>query len=171
MQITRDLRNDFSHGLSSALALVPKEVYDEWQRAVDENDTASISEPINIPDELLDYDIANAVSNIRLHREIIEKQMEARRKCIQLLIKSRCEFGSSDDAKKFYTLDDITALLKTKKAQILDAMEMEGLDFEGLEDSTTSGVNNESEDALPKSFTWFTKEAAVLNNTKKQRIE
>ena len=175
MQITRDLRNDFSHNLSSALSFVPKDVYEACEKVLDK-DNDSDNNPISsdilskIPDDVLDYDISDAISNIRLHRQIIEKQMDARRKCIELLIKSRCEFGSKVDAEMFYNLDDISSSLVNRKAQILDAMELEGLDFEGLDDG--NGQNDEMEDETPCTFTWMSKEEALNNrDAKKQRIE
>lgn len=174
MQITRDLRNDVSHNLSSSLSLVPKEVYEKCEKALvaeDGGDSTIFSKDFpELPDDILDVDIEDAISNIQLHRQIIEKQMDARRKCIELLIKSRCEFNSRADAEKFYSLGDISSLLVKRKAQILDAMELEGLDFEGLDDG--NGQNEELADDNPSSFTWLTKEEAQMNQgTKKQRIE
>lgn len=174
MQITRDLKTDYSHGLSSALSLVPKEVYEECQKALDNNDNTGeaikLAQLHQIPDDVLDYDISSAISNIRSHREIIQKQMECRKKIIQLLVKSRCEFGSMTDAEMFYALDDISESLQKRKAQVLDAMELEGLDFEDLNDTT--GKNDELEEAVLTEFTWLKKEEAKINrDTKKQRSE
>ncbi len=177
MQITRDLRNDFSHNLSSFVSLVPKEVFELCQKAMDDNTKTSIysKDFPKIPDGVLDYDINDAIANIRLHRQVIEKQMESRRKCIELLIKSRCEFGSKDDAEVFYSLDDISTTLKQRKAQILDAMELEGLDFEGLDDGDGQNDDNNddnNDDEAPAGFSWLSKEEAEANrNAKKQKIE
>lgn len=173
MQITRDLRNDFSHDLSSSISLVPKEVFELCEKAKNDNITSSIytNDFPKIPDDILDIDINDAISNIRLHRQIIEKQTESRRKCIELLIKSRCEFGSKDDAELFYSLDEIVTTLKQRKAHILDAMELEGLDFEGLDDN--NGENEEGTDnETPAEFSWLSKEEAEMNrNAKKQKVD
>lgn len=179
-QISRDLRNDFSHNLSSALTLVPKKVYEECDKALENNDNSEATitsivlddkNSLQIPDEVLDYNVTDAISNIRLHRQIIEKQMEARRKCIELLVKSRCEFGSKTDADTFYSLDEISETLAKRKAQILDAMELEGLDFEGL-DEGGNDQNDEMKDDEPTTFTWYTQEDAQINrDIKKQRVE
>mmetsp|Transcript_9200 Transcript_9200/g.11592 ORF Transcript_9200/g.11592 Transcript_9200/m.11592 type:complete len:642 (-) Transcript_9200:38-1963(-) len=174
MQINRDLRNDYSHQLSSALSLVPKQVFDTCEDILNETSTATdttqiLNEMPEMPDEVLDYDISNALSNIKMHRQIVQKQMEQRKKSIELLIKSRCDFGSSDAAEMFYGLGDILDTLKKRKAQILDAMELEGLDFEGLDDEI--GRNEEKDDDTT-TFSWFSKEEAkIRQDTKKQRIE
>lgn len=173
MQITRDLRNDFSHGLSSALSLVPKEVYDACEKLLggDTGDASIELDDLTIPDEILDYNIVDAISNIQLHRQIIEKQKECRMKIIELLIKSRCEFGSKDDAELFYTLDEISTSLRERLGQVKDAMELEGLDFEGSDDDANA-KSNDMEHSVPTSFTWLTKEEAQSNReAKKLRSE
>lgn len=170
MQITRDLRNDFSHSLSSALSLVPKDVYIACEKAIENGDNSGETIDLTglvVPDDILDYNINDAISNIRMHREIIQKQKECRQTVIELLLKSRCEFGSKDDAELFYTLDEISSTLQQRLGQVKDAMELEGLDFEGLDDSNSK--NNESEDTVPSGFSWLTKEEAQSRVGKKQR--
>eukprot|EP00551_Chaetoceros_affinis_P006154 CAMPEP_0203671636 /NCGR_PEP_ID=MMETSP0090-20130426/7360_1 /ASSEMBLY_ACC=CAM_ASM_001088 /TAXON_ID=426623 /ORGANISM="Chaetoceros affinis, Strain CCMP159" /LENGTH=767 /DNA_ID=CAMNT_0050536747 /DNA_START=124 /DNA_END=2427 /DNA_ORIENTATION=- len=180
MQISRDLRNDFSHNLSSSLSLVPNKVYEECEKALENKDSSEATiasivtddkDSLQIPNEVLDYNLSDALSNIRLHRQIIEKQMEARQKCIELLLKSRCEFGSKADAETFFSLDDISESLAKRKAQILDAMELEGLDFEGLDEGGNDQKDDINDDQ-PTAFAWYTKEEAKINrDIKKQRVE
>ncbi len=183
MQITRDLRNDSSYNLSSLLSKIPSSVMDACQVAKEaasnmndkDNDTnvtakfqdAKSKIPIDntIPDDVLDMDINTALANVKLHREIIQKQKEYRKQCIELLIKSRCEFGSSDAAELFYSLDSIGDTLKKRKALILDAMELEGLDF--VEAVGDGGVDGNQDDKDLGEFSWFSKEQA--ENAKKQR--
>lgn len=176
MQITRDLKNDFSQNFASYLSLIPKEVFERCEK-VKNSATEGRSESVytgdipKIPDEILDYDLKDAISNIQMHQQIIEKQMESRRKCIELLIKSRCEFGSRDDAELFYSLDEVMTTLKERKAQILDAMELEGLDFEGLDDEDAQHDDG-NEDQKPMEFSWLSKEEAENNRiAKKQKVE
>lgn len=180
MQITRDLRNDSSYNLSSLLSKVPAIILEKCQKAKEEssdNNTAIDTEALlkdiesnsaTIPDNILDLDIATALSNVKLHREIIKKQKEYRRQCIDLLIKSRCEFGSRDAAELFYTLDGIADTLKKRKALILDAMELEGLDF--VEPMEEDGDGEKVDDKDLREFSWLSRESAELN-AKKQRTE
>ncbi len=179
MQITRDLRNDSSYNLSSLLSKVPSAVMDACKVAKgakeDDNNTttdttttalkdAKSKVPITtIPDDVLDLDIGAALANVKLHREIIQKQKEYRKQCIELLIKSRCEFGSTEAAELFYSLKGIGETLKKRKALILDAMELEGLDFEALGDEDDE---NQDDKDLGE-FSWLSKEQA--ENVKKQR--
>ena len=164
MQITRDLRNDSSHNLSTVLASVPMVVLDGCRKAREGDGVVDLKGLPVIPDEVLDLDVAGALANVRLHREVIKKQKELKRKCIELLIKSRCKFGSAEAAEMFYTFDDITDKLKKRKALILDAMELEGLDFEAMDGN---GGNAGEEEKL-SDFTWLMREDA---NNKKLRTE
>lgn len=175
MQITRDLRNEFSHSLSSAISLVPKELFDAIEKTLESNGVTDESinlDSFTIPDEILDYDISDAIANIRMHRQIIEQQKECRQKVIELLVKSRCEFGSKDDAELFYTLDDISKSLNDRLGQVKDAMELEGIiDFEGMDEADNNGTD-ESEGSIPRVFSWMTKEEAQSNReAKKLRSE
>jgi len=164
MQITRDLRNDSSHNLSTVLASVPMVVLDGCRKAREGDGVVDLKGLPVIPDEVLDLDVAGALANVRLHREVIKKQKELKRKCIELLIKSRCKFGSAEAAEMFYTFDDITDKLKKRKALILDAMELEGLDFEAMDGN---GGNAGEEEKL-SDFTWLMREDA---SNKKLRTE
>ncbi len=169
MQITRDLRNEFSHSLSSAISLVPKELFDAIEKAIESNGVTDESINLNsftIPDEILDYDISDAIANIKIHRQVIEQQKECRQKVIELLVKSRCEFGSKDDAELFYTLDDISKSLHDRLGQVKDAMELEGIDVEGMDEADNG--TDESEDSIPRVFSWMTKEDAQSNREAKK---
>jgi len=164
IQITRDLRNDSSHNLSTVMASVPQAVLDACRKAKESGDVVDLKELPVIPDDVLDLDVIGALANAKLHREVIKKQKELRRKCIELLIKSRCKFGSAEAAEIFYSFDDITDKLKKRKALILDAMELEGLDFEAMDGN---GVNAGGDDKL-SDFTWLTREDTA---NKKLRTE
>ena len=164
MQITRDLRNDSSYNLSTQLSKVPDSVFDACRKA--KTNIGSSKVPIDdlpaIPDDILDLDVSGALANVKLHRQIIEKQKEHRLKCIELLVKSRCKFGSETAAELYYSLDEITKKLKKRKALILDAMALEGLDFEAL-----GGEDGDDKEDKIDEFLWLSREDA----SKKLRTE
>jgi hypothetical protein len=116
-----------------------------------------------VPDDVLDLDVAGALANVKLHREIIQKQNEHRKKCIELLINSRCKFGSVEAASLFYDLEGVMETLsKKRKALVLDAMELEGLDFEAI----GSGEDGDKDENLGD-FSWLVSRDAA----KKMRTE
>lgn len=164
MQIARDMHNDSSHNLSTVLASVPQAVLDACQEAKEGGGTVELKDLPDIPDDVLDLDLEGALASVRLHKEIVEKQKELRSKCIELLIKSRCKFGSAEAAELFYTFDGVDEELKKRKALILDAMELEGLDFEAM-DGSRGGAGEEE---TLQDFPWLTRDDA---QNKKLRTE
>lgn len=194
LQITRDMRNDSSHNLTSILSNVPQNVWDacrlvhhqqekkESQGGGEEKVDVEKNLHVNdIPDEVLDLDIARALANVKLHRDIIQRQREFKKECIELLIKSRCNFGSVEAASLFYELDHVRDKLNKRKALVLDAMELEGIEAEAMEGWSNNNVREgeddeeeeqedrkEEDDSVARSsFAWFTREDA---NAKKQKL-
>jgi hypothetical protein len=169
MQITRDLRNDSTHNLATLLSAVPAGVFEACRTEAEAKAGATtdatkvdlVENMPTVPDDVLDLDVAGALANVKLHREIIQKQNEHRQKCIELLIKSRCKFGSVEAASLFYDLEGVMETLKKRKALVLDAMELEGLDFEAI-GSGEDGVKDEK----LGDFSWLSRDAA-----KKMRTE
>ena len=169
MQITRDLRNDSTHNLATLLSAVPAGVFEACRTeakakagaTTDATKVDLVENMPTVPDDVLDLDVAGALANVKLHREIIQKQNEHRQKCIELLIKSRCKFGSVEAASLFYDLEGVMETLKKRKALVLDAMELEGLDFEAI----GSGEDGDKDEKLGD-FSWLSRDAA-----KKMRTE
>lgn len=195
LQITRDMRNDSSHNLTSILSNVPQNVWDacrlvhqqqekkESQGGGEEKVDVEKNLHVNdIPDEVLDLDIARALANVKLHRDIIQRQREFKKECIELLIKSRCNFGSVEAASLFYELDHVRDKLNKRKALVLDAMELEGIEAEAMEGWSNNNVREgeddeeeeehedrkeEDDSVAQSSFAWFSREDA---NAKKQKL-
>lgn len=89
---------------------------------------------------------------------------------VDLLVQSRCQFGSRDTAEIYYGLRETIDRLQSCKSKVLDAMELEGLDREGIDgNGDPHGGNKESgqEDAL-KDFEWFTREQAEGDSSSKR---
>jgi len=103
-----------------------------------------------IPDDVLDLDISNAITNVKNYDDIISKQRASRQKSIEILLSTNFKFGSEKAAQLFYYLLSREKMLQVRKEKIRDAMELEGLDFEGLESEESSSV----EDTLSE-FIWF----------------
>eukprot|EP00559_Dactyliosolen_fragilissimus_P004561 CAMPEP_0184858250 /NCGR_PEP_ID=MMETSP0580-20130426/3387_1 /TAXON_ID=1118495 /ORGANISM="Dactyliosolen fragilissimus" /LENGTH=443 /DNA_ID=CAMNT_0027354323 /DNA_START=284 /DNA_END=1615 /DNA_ORIENTATION=+ len=166
MQINRDLRSDTATQLSAIISTIPQEVINgcEASDKDEENDTPQFDQKMmeSIPDEFLDLDLDKAIADVKIYRDIIAKQMEARHKCLELLIKSRCKFKAQETAELYYSLESKIEHLKGKKRKIFDAMELEGLDFEGLEEDN-GDVDNDEIESLP----WFTQEDFLLDREKK----
>ncbi|GFH44680.1 hypothetical protein CTEN210_01154 [Chaetoceros tenuissimus] len=154
LQITRDLRNDTSHNLSTVLATIPDSVLDTCRSLSKDVSPEDVPLVEGIPDDVLDLDVKSSLSNVVLHKEIIQKQKQFRQKCIELLIKSRCKFGSTDAAELYYSLDEVEEKLKKRKAMVLDAMELEGLDYDLTGKSSDSRGQDNSDDDQLKDFEW-----------------
>ena len=162
MQITRDLRSEKPHNLSSIFSNIPKEVLDACKSSQTDNTKIDPESIPPIPDAVLDLDIREELANLRNYKELIIEQKKARQKIIQLLYKSRCKFGAKEIAEMFYSMDNAGESLQKRKAMVLDAMELEGLDVE------TTDNNNEKtdKDISQKEFSWFSRTEA-----KKARLE
>jgi len=168
MQITRDLRSDVAHNVSTIFSTIPPEILDTCKSTLDTmtekdigNSTSDSTKPKvdlstipPLPDAVLDLDISATSENIRNHREIIAKQRDARQKSIEMLVKSRCQFGSSEAAGLFYSVDKHIQKLKDRKVRISDAMELEMIfDEENDEDLT-------KDDKKYDDFKWFPRDKA-----------
>jgi len=162
MQITRDLHSDTAHNVSSILSTVPTEVAEACKNK-DGVDKADLS---SIPDAVLDLNFKQILLNIRSHREIIKKQQEERKKLIDLLIQSRCKFGSEDAAQMYYGLRETIEKLRCRKLKVLDAMELEGLDFERIDGDDEKESSDKGEDNGLRDFEWLTREEAEVGRDK-----
>lgn len=163
LQIARDLRNDTAVQLSSLLKTLPDEIKELCEEAdkqvketgksfqVEDNKARELS--LKTSERLLDMDLEEQLQNVRTFMEIVEKQREARQRLIHLLIRSRCRFGANEAAEAFYNIDDIMSELQKRKDTLLDAMALEGLDFE--ETKEESDKSKAKEEALAP-LTWYT---------------
>lgn len=186
LQIARDLRNDAAVQLSSLLKGLPEDVealceeadkeVKETGKAYDVPDDKAKELSIKTNERLLDLDLEEQLQNIRTFREILEKQRAARQNLIRLLIQSRCKFGAQEAAEAFYKLEETMAELQQRKETLLDAMALEGLDFE--EEPGPDG--NKKKDDKPNSFpplAWFlnekvkTEDSAEEPDAKRTKVE
>jgi len=190
LQIARDLGSDAAMNLSSALGSVPAEVeqacstiHTQQQEGGDKGTSSSIEELLsteqlsNLPDEILDIDLDYARKSLQTYREAILQQRKARLQCLQLLLQSRCSFGSLDAARAFGCDDGsdegmniILEQLKKVKEKLIDAMALEGLDVE--EDDADEKKMKEEEEQL-KPLSWFPgqmKESEDEPEPKKQKV-
>jgi len=159
MQITRDLHGESTTRLSALISSIPQSIFDTCLAIKESNTTvADALKSLDVqalPDEFLDVDVDQALDSLRLYKNIIAKQKEARKKCIELLIKSQGEIGFSclEAAKLYYTMDSKLTFLNKRKEMIRDAMELEGLDF----DATLTEISTEADDDGQREFSWFQK--------------
>ncbi len=151
LQITRDLGSDAAMNVASALSSIPLEVVEACNTILAQQlngqdkitpiaDLLSTESLLNLPDEVLDIDINYARNSLQMYKEAVRKQRTARMQLLQLLLQSRCSFGSVDAARTFYGGDkgDINVILeqlKKRKETLVDAMALEGLDVEEDEEA------------------------------------
>lgn len=84
---------------------------------------------IRIPSNLLDLDIDEELGSLKMFQDIVQRQKMAREKLMYLLLKSRCQFGSTDAARDYHQMDTVVLKKLNKRKQLLsDALELEGLD-------------------------------------------
>ena len=163
LQISRDLRNDAAVQLSSRLSAIPEEIKQACQEAQEmqkEDGTAfELSEEQAlkfaelIGDDILDTDLDEALLNVKTFMSLVQQQKQARQLLIQLLIQSRCQFGSDEAAEAFYSLDGILKELKERKQLLSDAMDLEGLDFEA--DESKEEKKSQAAAAALGPLTWY----------------
>ena len=111
-----------------------------------ELDTAMTNEfSIRIPSVLIDMDINEESSNLNMYQDIVQRQQKAREKLIYLLLKSRCQFGSTEAARDFYEIDNVAENLKKRKEKLSDALELEGLDTSVIINDSTETTNKNSQ--------------------------
>ena len=157
MQITRDLRSEKPHNLSTLFSTIPKEILDACQSARANNTKVDLDSIPTIPDPVLDLDIKEELANLRNYKELITEQKKARQKIINLLYKSRCQFGAREIAEMYYSMDDVEERLQKRKAIVLDAMELEGLDVDGTENSADENIEKNTN---RKEFSWYSRSEA-----------
>merc|ERR1712071_155802 len=143
MQIAREIRNDTAARLWNALQTIPKEMEDyatklrkQNENNNDNNDESPELDPEidiaklpHLDDQVLDLDIVEALNEVKQFRDVVLRQRQARKRCIDLLIKSRCQFGSMDAAQAFEDFGAKLRNVKKRRLLLSDAMELEGLDF------------------------------------------
>ncbi|KAL7552760.1 hypothetical protein ACHAWF_015998 [Thalassiosira exigua] len=182
IQIARDLGSDAAVGLSSALAGVPPEVEEacgkilaarkEKEDGKDGATVPDITELVSedalssLPEDVLDLDLKRARQSLRSYRETIKRQRQARLQCLQLLLASRCSFGSMEAARAFcgggggddaggdvaaVDMDTVLEKLRKRKEVLVDAMALEGLDVEEDEEEKRT----EKEEEALKPLDWF----------------
>lgn len=133
-QITREIRNDAVERLSALVQSIPPEVELFSQRLalegiVDAKDV-SVDDLPSLSDEVLNLNLHEALNVVEQLKSAIENQRAGRMECINLLIMSRCKFGSLEAAEAFYGVDEKLKQIHETKLKLSDAMELEGIDVE-----------------------------------------
>ena len=198
LQIAREVRTNTAVEISTALANLPADILtaceDLDSGKLQELDTATTSEfSIRIPSSLIDLDIDEETSSLNLFQDIVQRQQKAREKLIYLLLKSRCRFGSMEAARDFNEIDSIADKLKKRKELLSDALELEGLDTNQINDNDNDDNNTgldasknsqdqkrDHEEELPP-LTWYKpdnkeedksveEETVSIESNKKQKI-
>jgi hypothetical protein len=141
LQIARDVRTNSAVEISTELDRLPDDIKDVCRKMdageVQELDAAQTNDfSIRIPSNLLDLNIEEEMASVRTFQDIVQRQQTARKKLIYLLLKSRCQFGSTDAARDYYQIDDIASKLKKRKQMLSDALELEGLDTSQIDEET-----------------------------------
>mmetsp|Transcript_12569 Transcript_12569/g.27899 ORF Transcript_12569/g.27899 Transcript_12569/m.27899 type:complete len:512 (-) Transcript_12569:176-1711(-) len=170
MQISRDVRSDTAVRISTALSTLSPDVEKACHKALADADGDMSKAKVDlesiptISDDVLDLNIDDAIKNVKQYKEIIVKQREARKALIDMLIKSRCKFGSMEAAEAFYAIGEKEEKLKKRRLLLQDAMALEGLDVleddeENEDDDTETDLNGADEGELAP-LTWYEKEKA-----------
>jgi hypothetical protein len=164
-QIGRDLRNDGAVQLSSLLASLPRDVRaaleapasggDEGGQPVTLDEDAARDYSARVSQALLDMDMDEKLQDVLHFRELVQKQQLERKKLLDLLVASRCDFGANQAAAAFLKADRSMGDLVERRQVLLDAMELEGLDV-SKEEASAKDVKL---DDLPP-LTWYQPEAA-----------
>jgi hypothetical protein len=155
-QIARELRHDAIERISTIVNNVSIPI-EEDPKQVQQKDAPQFT------DEFLDLPLREALQTIEHYRKAIQHQYTARRQCVELLLKSRCQFGSKEAAEEFYSLQDKIKLLQQHILLLQDAMELEGLDFENVkkeEDDAMDADDNLSMDQRLRNLepiAWYTR--------------
>lgn len=169
IQITRDLGSDFAMTLSSSLSSIPPDVDKACSTILMQRKNGQDETPVTellpsdslstLPDDLLNLDLKYARQSLQTYKETIRQQRKARLQCLELLLQSRCSFGSMDAARSFcggddsdVNMDNILDKLKKRKEILVDAMALEGLDVEEDEEEKKM----EKDEELLKPLDWFT---------------
>ena len=139
-----------------------------------ELDTAMTNEfSIRIPSVLIDMDINEESSNLNMYQDIVQRQQKAREKLIYLLLKSRCQFGSTEAARDFYEIDNVAENLKKRKEKLSDALELEGLDTSVIiNDSTeTTNKNSQQQEQELAPLAWYKPDHDDDDDNKSEEID
>jgi hypothetical protein len=139
-----------------------------------ELDTAMTNEfSIRIPSVLIDMDINEESSNLNMYQDIVQRQQKAREKLIYLLLKSRCQFGSTEAARDFYEIDNVAENLKKRKEKLSDALELEGLDTSVIiNDSTeTTNKNSQQQEQELAPLAWYKPDNDDDDDNKSEEID
>merc|ERR1711933_113552 len=102
-----------------------------------------------IPDDVLDLDIKESLSEVNQLRSSITQQQQARQKCLDMIFQSKSRFGSTEAAETFYEIKQKLQLLDKNKGVLYDAMELEGLDVE------VDDRKKEEDDEILEDFDWL----------------
>lgn len=168
LQIARDLRNDAAVQLSSLLAALPEEVTafakEQQKSNVGGSGTDAAATPqkdigkddarqfsIAIKEELLDLDIDEQLQNVRTYRGIVARQLEARKRLLYLLIRSRCQFGSMESAEAYYGMNTSLQKVNKRKGLFADALALEGIDVDVNELASIPANKNDGGDGMSPS--------------------
>lgn len=134
LQIARDVRTSSAVEVSTALSQLPEDVLEAAAELADGRRSALDVSQVNdysvrIPSSLLDLDVDEELSGLRMFQDIVSRQKLAREKLLHLLLKSRCQFGSVEAARDYDQMGSVVLEKLKKRKQLLgDALELEGLD-------------------------------------------
>jgi len=154
LQIPREIQMDSATRLHDQLQSLPKKVeeYAQQKRLKPFDDAISSDKQPDltiIPDDVLDLDITESLSEVNQLRSSITQQQQARQKCLDMIFQSKLRFGSSEAAETFYEIKQKLQLLDKNKGLLYDAMELEGLDME------VDDKKKEEEDEILEDFDWL----------------
>ena len=128
LQINRDICNEGTLQLSTLFSAIPEDITQLKVDDLDEKTAQDVSRRVG--DAVLDLDLEQKLKDIRDFRNIVESQQAARNKLVKLLIQSRCKFGAHETAALFEKADACVPELLKRKQQLVDALELEGIDVE-----------------------------------------
>eukprot|EP00592_Proboscia_alata_P021570 CAMPEP_0194406048 /NCGR_PEP_ID=MMETSP0176-20130528/4361_1 /TAXON_ID=216777 /ORGANISM="Proboscia alata, Strain PI-D3" /LENGTH=715 /DNA_ID=CAMNT_0039205135 /DNA_START=33 /DNA_END=2180 /DNA_ORIENTATION=+ len=111
-----------------------------------ENTRADLNQLPELPEDVLDLDLKEALNVVNLYKAALLKQRDARRKCLIALIQSRCDFGSKDAAEEFYRIGELLTKVQKKKVLLSDAMDLEGLDIDDYDGGGGNSHGNGNDD-------------------------
>mmetsp|Transcript_18825 Transcript_18825/g.30350 ORF Transcript_18825/g.30350 Transcript_18825/m.30350 type:complete len:234 (+) Transcript_18825:3-704(+) len=177
LQIARDVRTSTAVEISTALANLPTDIQETCKEldsgTLPELDAAQTNDfSIRIPSNLLDLDIDDETSTLHTFQDIVQRQQKAREKLIQLLVKSRCQFGANDAARAFYSTEGLADKLQKRKQLLSDALELEGLDTSQIVDNNSGSNKKRDQGQDLEPFSWYTPEEdkeVTAPDSKKQR--
>jgi len=124
-----------------------------------------------LPDAVLDLRLDDVAETLKQYRNAVKRQRDARAEAVMLIKKSHYKFGSEEAAAAFEKTTMMLEGAKKVLAEIRDAMELEGLDFE-IDDTeleaSEGGVTDVggAEETELEAFDWYKPHGA-----KKAKIE